>query len=90
MILDPANLENTDRSPMTPQTPLQSASNRNSTEDKTHKKLLETRRVLVLEFLKQEGLFPTTKATSDFQVNIIEAYTEYTENNLILLNIGKE
>lgn len=57
------------RSPRTPKTP---SANRNLGEpgmEKGHRRILEQRRQLVVQLFEENGLFPTTQATSAFQVN---------------------
>jgi len=39
--------------------------------EKGHRKILEQRRQLVMQLFKEEGMFPTTQATNNFQVKII-------------------
>ncbi|XP_039232470.1 putative transcription factor capicua isoform X3 [Drosophila yakuba] len=63
-----AELESSDqtgRSPRTPKTPLQSA--RSDASEKGHRKVLETRRSLVLQLFAEHGNFPTAQATMAFQ-----------------------
>lgn len=58
------------RSPRTPKTP---SANRNLNEpgmEKGHRRVLEQRRQLVVQLFEENGLFPTTQATSTFQVAI--------------------
>lgn len=65
-----AELESSDqtgRSPRTPKTPLQSA--RSDASEKGHRKVLETRRSLVLQLFAEHGNFPTAQATMAFQVS---------------------
>lgn len=57
------------RSPRTPQTPLQSA--RSDASEKGHRKVLEQRRSLVLQFFSEHGMFPSTQATIAFHVILI-------------------
>lgn len=58
--------DQTGRSPRTPKTPLQSA--RSDASEKGHRKVLETRRNLVMQLFKVVGMFPSTQATIAFQV----------------------
>ncbi|XP_075146465.1 putative transcription factor capicua [Haematobia irritans] len=64
--------DQTGRSPRTPQTPLQSA--RSDTSEKGHRKLLETRRNLVLTLFAEHGFFPSAQATIAFQTKHIEVF----------------
>lgn len=68
-----------DRSPHTPRTPLQSVTggsittpvSRNGPDgpaEKGHRKTLEQRRQLVMELFTTSGMFPSSKDTNDFQV----------------------
>ncbi|EDW96119.1 putative transcription factor capicua isoform X14 [Drosophila yakuba] len=57
--------DQTGRSPRTPKTPLQSA--RSDASEKGHRKVLETRRSLVLQLFAEHGNFPTAQATMAFQ-----------------------
>lgn len=54
------------RSPRTPKTPLQSA--RSDVSEKGHRKVLETRRNLVMQLFNEHGVFPSAQATIAFQV----------------------
>lgn len=69
-----------DHSPRTPRTPLQSGSSTSnavmrSTQDvaseKGHRKILEQRRQLVMELFNNCGMFPSSKDTTEFQVNLL-------------------
>lgn len=58
------------RSPRTPKTP---SANRMMNEpgmEKGHRRILEQRRQLVVKLFEDNGLFPTTQATSAFQVRL--------------------
>ncbi|XP_055378057.1 probable serine/threonine-protein kinase DDB_G0282963 [Condylostylus longicornis] len=59
--------DQTGRSPRTPQTPLTNQSGRQDANEKGHRKLLEQRRQLVLQLLKEHGMFPSQQATHAFQ-----------------------
>lgn len=72
------NTNETERSPRTPRTPLQSIGSANnptsrSSQDvaaeKGHRKTLEQRRQLVMELFNTAGMFPSSKDTTEFQVN---------------------
>lgn len=54
-------------SPRTPKTP--SGRNDSSAAEKGHRKMLEQRRQLVMTLFQEQGMFPSTGATSEFQVN---------------------
>lgn len=54
-------------SPRTPKTP--SGRNDSSAAEKGHRKMLEQRRQLVMTLFQEQGMFPSTQATSIFQVN---------------------
>ncbi|XP_050532472.1 putative transcription factor capicua isoform X5 [Daktulosphaira vitifoliae] len=54
-------------SPRTPKTP--SGRNDNSAAEKGHRKMLEQRRQLVMTLFQEQGMFPSTQATSVFQAN---------------------
>lgn len=56
-------------SPRTPKTP--SGRNDSSAAEKGHRKMLEQRRQLVMTLFQEQGMFPSTQATSIFQVKII-------------------
>lgn len=56
-------------SPRTPKTP--SSRNDSSAAEKGHRKMLEQRRQLVMTLFQEQGMFPSTQATSVFQVKII-------------------
>lgn len=58
--------DQTGRSPRTPKTPLQSA--RSDASEKGHRKVLETRRNLVMKLFAEYGNFPSAQATIAFQV----------------------
>lgn len=67
-----------ERSPRTPRTPLQSGSstansvmrsNPDVASEKGHRKILEQRRQLVMELFNNCGMFPSSKDTTEFQVN---------------------
>ena len=70
------------RSPRTPKTPGLSR-NPESVAEKGHRKVLEQRRQLVLQLIEDQGMFPTTQATSAFQVSC-------KESNAIQLNPSKQ
>lgn len=53
-------------SPRTPKTP--SGRNDSSAAEKGHRKMLEQRRQLVMNLFQEQGMFPSTQATSIFQV----------------------
>lgn len=53
-------------SPRTPKTP--SGRNDSSAAEKGHRKMLEQRRQLVMTLFQEQGMFPSTQATSVFQV----------------------
>lgn len=53
-------------SPRTPKTP--SGRNESSAAEKGHRKMLEQRRQLVMTLFQEQGMFPSTQATSIFQV----------------------
>jgi len=53
-------------SPRTPKTP--SGRNDSSAAEKGHRKMLEQRRQLVMTLFQEQGMFPSTQATSIFQV----------------------
>lgn len=70
-------MNDVDRSPHTPRTPLQSVTSistpvsRNGPDgpaEKGHRKTLEQRRQLVMELFSTSGMFPSSKDTNDFQV----------------------
>ncbi|XP_034132844.1 putative transcription factor capicua isoform X7 [Drosophila guanche] len=70
-----AELESSDqtgRSPRTPKTPLQSA--RSDASEKGHRKVLETRRNLVMQLFNVHGNFPTAQATIAFQTKHIDVF----------------
>ncbi|VVC31795.1 Hypothetical protein CINCED_3A006117 [Cinara cedri] len=54
-------------SPRTPKTP--SGRNDSSAAEKGHRKMLEQRRQLVMTLFQEQGMFPSTQATSIFQGN---------------------
>uniref|UniRef100_A0A2S2R6V4 Putative transcription factor capicua n=1 Tax=Sipha flava TaxID=143950 RepID=A0A2S2R6V4_9HEMI len=54
-------------SPRTPKTP--SGRNDSSAAEKGHRKMLEQRRQLVMTLFQEQGMFPSTQATSIFQAN---------------------
>ncbi|XP_043946813.1 putative transcription factor capicua isoform X8 [Drosophila biarmipes] len=60
------------RSPRTPKTPLQSA--RSDASEKGHRKVLETRRHLVMQLFAEHGNFPTAQATIAFQTKHIDVF----------------
>lgn len=72
------NTNETDRSPGTPRTPIQSigSATNNPTPrpsqdvaaEKGHRKTLEQRRQLVMELFNTAGMFPSSKDTTEFQV----------------------
>lgn len=51
---------------MSPRTPVSAGGARG---EAGHRRLLEQRRQLVLKLFQQHGMFPTTQATTDFQVS---------------------
>ncbi|CAL8111280.1 unnamed protein product [Orchesella dallaii] len=55
------------RSPRTPKTPSTSRSLNEPGMEKGHRRILEQRRQLVVQLFNENGLFPTTQATSAFQ-----------------------
>lgn len=54
-----------DKSPRTPKTPSQKSLDNS---EKGHRKVLEQRRHLVMQLFKEQGMFPTSQATNNFQV----------------------
>ncbi|XP_033246002.1 putative transcription factor capicua isoform X11 [Drosophila miranda] len=64
--------DQTGRSPRTPKTPLQSA--RSDASEKGHRKVLETRRNLVMQLFAVHGNFPTAQATIAFQTKHIDVF----------------
>ncbi|XP_017113655.1 putative transcription factor capicua isoform X11 [Drosophila elegans] len=64
--------DQTGRSPRTPKTPLQSA--RSDASEKGHRKVLETRRHLVMQLFAEHGNFPTAQATIAFQTKHIDVF----------------
>ncbi|XP_043064916.1 putative transcription factor capicua isoform X3 [Drosophila ficusphila] len=64
--------DQTGRSPRTPKTPLQSA--RSDASEKGHRKVLETRRHLVMQLFAEHGNFPTAQATIAFQTRHIDVF----------------
>ena len=56
------------RSPRTPKTPASLNRCLDSGMEKGHRKVLEQRRQLVVQLFEENGLFPSTQATSAFQV----------------------
>lgn len=59
--------DNSDRSPRTPKTPSQRTT-QNDANEKGHRKILEQRRQLVMQLFQEHGMFPSTQATTTFQV----------------------
>ncbi|XP_050430424.1 putative transcription factor capicua isoform X2 [Adelges cooleyi] len=59
-------------SPRTPKTP--SGRNDSSAAEKGHRKMLEQRRQLVMTLFQEQGMFPSTQATSIFQANHAEIF----------------
>ncbi|KPU79347.1 uncharacterized protein Dana_GF17645, isoform B [Drosophila ananassae] len=64
--------DQTGRSPRTPKTPLQSA--RSDASEKGHRKVLETRRNLVMKLFAEYGNFPSAQATIAFQIRHIDVF----------------
>lgn len=56
-------------SPRTPKTP---STGRES--EKGHRKMLEERRKLVMQLFKEQTLFPTAQATSNFQAQHVDVF----------------
>ena len=51
-------------SPRTPKTP------GGKDQEKGHRRILEQRRQLVMQLFQEDGIFPSTQATSAFQVRV--------------------
>lgn len=51
-------------SPRTPKTP------GGKDQEKGHRRILEQRRQLVMQLFQEDGIFPSTQATSAFQVQV--------------------
>lgn len=64
----PSDFENWEGSPRTPRTP---GGRSDSSGEKGHRRVLEQRRQLVMQLFQDYGFFPTTQATSMFQVTLI-------------------
>lgn len=73
------NPNEAERSPRTPRTPIQpvgsacsanptSRSSQDVAAEKGHRKTLEQRRQLVMELFNTSGMFPSSKDTTEFQV----------------------
>jgi len=71
--------DQTGRSPRTPKTPLQSA--RSDASEKGHRKVLETRRHLVMQLFAEHGNFPTAQATIAFQVSCPQQFQSANKCN---------
>lgn len=61
-VADSANTDPAERSPRTPKT--------HEASEKGHRKVLEQRRQLVMELFNLCGMFPASKDTTEFQVNV--------------------
>lgn len=66
--------EQTDKSPRTPKTPSQRSAD---AMEKGHRKVLEQRRQLVMQLFKEQGMFPTSQATNNFQVYFFPCHQFY-------------
>lgn len=63
--------ENSDRSPRTPKTPLQTPSSSRAQDpasERGHRRTLEQRRQLVMQLFNEYGWYPSQQATNNFQV----------------------